>query len=282
MDLKGTAPIHTLPWVLLTAYLFLPSFPEQAVCNMWVKECGYPEASGLLLTSSLASISQEVLGPSKDSSFAYEKGNAVLPKPERRTIAFLTTRLETSGLEHQTGQGPCRQSPQELLALLLARRRFLLSQALEMVFLYPSFLFWVTNYCSKPKSLHPEGLKMISQDLLFTASELGGVSLWLLAESNSIQMKTGLKPRALCLSGRCCDLPCGALCLKLFTAWPDSASREQCHLRTGVEAVSGSLALAVSPLLINPHVRVDTQRFIRIADLLLRALLQQGVHRGGG
>ncbi|EOB03650.1 hypothetical protein Anapl_02451 [Anas platyrhynchos] len=63
---------------------------------------------------------------------------------------------------------------------------------------------------------------------------------------------------------------------KSVRAWPDSASREQCHLRTGVEAVSGSLALAVSPLLINPHVRVDTQRFIRIADLLLRALLQQG------
>lgn len=63
-DLRGIVPVLTLPWVLLMAYLFLPCFPEPAVYNTRVKECDYPEASGLLFTRSLASISQEVLGPS--------------------------------------------------------------------------------------------------------------------------------------------------------------------------------------------------------------------------
>lgn len=45
--------------------------------------------------------------------------------------------------------------------------------------------------------------------------------------------------------------------------------------------MSGSLALPVSPLLINPDVLVDTQHFIGIADLLLRALLQRWVQYVG-
>lgn len=92
-------------------------------------------------------------------------------------MAYLSIRLNASGLEHQTVQGFSRQSPQELLPQLLARWRFSVATSFGIDFLQPSLLFCVTNYCGKSKSSHPEGLKMISQELLCTTSLHGGIFL---------------------------------------------------------------------------------------------------------